>query len=364
MIVYFADRKMSVLGLASTNLPDGLMISGDEKTDEVETGVRSLEFDLEYENRAKAEKMTTPGNYLLMASDDEKDFYTIIDSTVSLADRNVHVYAEDTGIDLINEVVGEYAASTAMTIQGYTAVFAQDTGFEIGVNEVSNITKTLSWDNEEPAIARLQSVADEFGAEISFSFDIDRLSITHKYINFWKRRGTEMAGTLRIGHHIDNLRITRSVAQVATALIPYGGIPEGGQDPITISGYSYDDGDIYVDGVYLKSRKALKAWSRYESPNEQDRTGTGHIVKRWKYDTTDKGTLVSKSVAHLREISKMETTYEADVVEIPKNVRIGDVVRIADEEENQYIVARIVKLVTSASEGKQHITLGEYTAES
>ena len=60
----------------------------------------------------------------------------------------------------------------------------------------------------------------------------------------------------------------------------------------------------------------------------------------------------------------METTYEAEVVELPRNVGIGDVVKIADEEDNQYILARIAKLVTSDSEGKQQITLGEYTTTS
>lgn len=355
---------MNVLGLAATNLPLGAMISNDEKTDEIETGIKSLEFDVGYKSRSKAEAMTMPGNYLLRSANGENEFYTIIDSTVSLADRSVHVYAEDSGIDLINEEVGEYTASSAMSIAAYTAVFAQDTGFEIGINEVSDLTKTLSWTNKETAIARLQNLAEEFGAELSFSFDIDKLKVTHKYINFWKQRGKEIAGTLRIGHHINNVRITRSVAKVATAIIPKGGTPSGSSSPITISGLTYDDGDVYVSGSYLKSRRALEVWSRYLSPDEGDRTGTGDIVQRWDYDTTDRNVLLAKSVAHLKEISKIETTYDAEVVELPKNVGIGDVVKIADEEENQYIVARIIKLVTSESEGKQQITLGEYATTS
>ena len=364
MIVYFADRSMTILGLAATNLPSGPRISNDEKTDELETGIRTLEFDVGYDSRANAEAMTMPGNYLLRSADGEKEFYTIIDSTVSLADKNVHVYAEDSGIDLINEEVSEYTASSAMTIAAYTAIFAQDTGFEIGTNEVSDQTRTLSWTNKEPAIARLQSLAEEFGAELSFTFDIDKLQVTHKYINFWKMRGKDIAGTLRIGHHINDVRITRSVAKVATAIIPRGGIPSGSSTPITISGMTYDDGDIYVSGTTLKSRVALAMWSRYQSPDEGDRTGTGDIVQSWEYDTTNQSVLLAKSIEHLREISRMETTYDAEVVELPQNVGIGDLVKIADEEDDQYIMARITKLVTSASEGKQRVTLGEYTTTS
>lgn len=355
---------MTILGQAATNLPSGPVISNDKKTDEIETGVKTLEFDVGYENRAKAEALTKPGNYLLRSADGEKEFYTVIDSTVSLADRNAHVYAEDSGLDLINEEVDEYTASSAMTIADYMAIFTQDTGFEIGINEVSDQTRTLSWTNKESAIARLQSLAEEFGAELSFSYDIDKLQVTRKYINFWKQRGKEIAGTLRIGHHINNVRITRSVANVATAIIPQGSAPSGSSSSITISGMTYDDGDIYVSGSYLMSRTALAKWSRYLSPDEGDRSGTGDIVKRWQYDTASQSVLLAKSIEHLKEISEMETTYEAEVVELPPNVGVGDVVKIADEEDNQYISARITKLVTSASEGKQQITLGEYTTTS
>ena len=66
MILYFADRKMNIIGKASTNLPRGLIISNDKKTEEVDNGSVTLEFDMGYsgkEGRAKAERLTAPGNY-------------------------------------------------------------------------------------------------------------------------------------------------------------------------------------------------------------------------------------------------------------------------------------------------------------
>lgn len=36
MIIYFADRRMNILGQASTALPEGLCIKNDKKTEEVE----------------------------------------------------------------------------------------------------------------------------------------------------------------------------------------------------------------------------------------------------------------------------------------------------------------------------------------
>ena len=39
MIIYFADRKMDILGQASTNLLNGITIKEDKKTEEIDVGV-------------------------------------------------------------------------------------------------------------------------------------------------------------------------------------------------------------------------------------------------------------------------------------------------------------------------------------
>ena len=55
-------------------------------------------------------------------------------------------------------------------------------------------------------------------------------------------------GTARLGRDVKNIRDKESVQTLATALRVTGGTPEGSSEPITLEGYSYDDGDIYVDG--------------------------------------------------------------------------------------------------------------------
>ena len=146
-----------------------------------------------------------------------------------------------------------------------------DSGFEIGINEVSDLSRTLSWDGESTVTERLQSLARQFDAEISYTFEIDGMSVTRKCINFFKHRGLDTGITLRIGTAAGSIRVKKTIENLATALLPTG-------DNITLSGYSYDDGDIYIDGQYLKSRSALAKWSRYLSPTEQG-DGDGHIVR-------------------------------------------------------------------------------------
>ena len=359
MILYFADRSMTIIGQASTKLPKGLLVSDDEKKEDVNSGVKTFEADIEYNNRTKAELMTAPGNYLLRSSGDEAEFYTIIDSELDSEAEMVSIYAEDAGLDLINSIVGPYSAPRAMTIAEYTAIYNVDTGFEIGVNEVSNYTRQLEFEGEVTGTERLRSLATAFDAEISFSFKIDRLHVLHKYINFWKKRGKATGATLRVGKHISKLRITRSVANLATGLYVTGGTPEGSNDPITLQGYSYDDGDIYVSGNRLLCRSAIAKWSRYLSPDEQG-TGQGHIIKRWSYDTTSQSELCARAVTQLQKAKDPEVNYEAEVIELPKGVQVGDTVRIADTEGSLFLEARILEMKTMECRGKREITLGNY----
>ena len=260
MILYFADRKMDIVGLASTGLRDGLAIYNDKRTEELSTGSASLSFDLKYDGSAKAlMDVVEVGNYVLLYDGQDSAYYTIIDTELDTASCTISVYAEGGGLDLLNEVVGAYSASSAMSIAAYVAVFAADSGFEIGINEVSDLSRTLSWDGESTVTERLQSLARQFDAEISYTFEIDGMSVTKKCINFFKHRGLDTGITLRIGTAAGSIRVKKSIENLATSLLPTG-------DNITLSGYSYDDGDIYIDGQYLKSRSALAKWSRYLSP--------------------------------------------------------------------------------------------------
>ena len=80
MIVYFADRQLNVLGTASTNLPDGIVIVSDEKSESIETGVRTFNVTFAYADRTR-ELLTdviSVGNFLLRSADNENEFYTII----------------------------------------------------------------------------------------------------------------------------------------------------------------------------------------------------------------------------------------------------------------------------------------------
>ena len=365
MILYFADRKMNIVGQASTALPGGISILDDKKVEDVETGVATFETYVQYddETRKKVEECTAVGNYILRSDNGENEFYTIIESESDTKNKEIYVYAEDAGLDLINQTVGAYAADQAYPIAFYINKFAYDSGFEIGINEASDLSRKLSWEGESTVTERLASVATQFdNCEISYSFEVKNLEVTRKFINIYKKRGKNDGVKLRLNKEIDRIQVKKSIANLATALEVTGGIPENEENPITLKGYTYDDGDFYVKDGLLCSRSAKEIWSRYvwnKEPNKIEGE-SGHIIRQYSYDTTSKSELCNRAITELKKLREIEVNYEVDIATLPNNVKIGDTVNIIDEAGEMYLQTRLLKLEKSVVNKSYKATLGEF----
>lgn len=356
MIIYFTDRRLNILGLASTEIATGFAITEDKKTESIENGVVTFDVTIAYEPETKEtlESYCEAGNYLLRStSAGEAEFYTIIDEETDSAEQTITLYCEDAGMDLLNGVAGTFKADAAHPIAWYFDQWIKGTGFEIGVNEISSLSRKLEWDGESTITERLASVATQFdNAEISYSFKIDRLRVSKMYVNIYKKRGADMAVKLRMGKEVSNIKIKKSVADVATALKCTGGTPEGQETPITLSGYKYDDGDFYVEGDTLRCRSALKKWGRL---------GTNqHITQLYTFDTTSQSELCAHAVTKLKSIKDTAFSMTADIIRLPDGLGVGDRVIVVDDEGKIYVSTRLLTLERSVSSGDIAATLGDF----
>lgn len=367
MILYFANRRMEIMGNASTNLRRGYVVKEDLKSEDIETGVSTFECRIGFNSktRSKLEEMTKAGNYLLRKHDGESEFYTIIDTEIDTKNAEVYIYAEDAGLDLLNEIAEAYAATEAHTAEWYINKWIIDSGFEIGINEIpASSERKLSWEGESTVTERLASIATQFGGyEISFSFEIKGMEVSKKFVNIYAERGKSTEETLRLNREVDRIIIKQSVANLATAFRCTGGTPEDSENPITLNGYNYDDGDFYVssDGI-LRSRNAVEKWSRYVWNNEPNKLDgySGHIIRTYSYDTLSQATLCAHAVTELKKVCDTEINYEIDINTLPANIKIGDRINIVDDAGELYLSSRLLKLETSISENTQKATIGEH----
>ena len=366
MIVYFANRFMTILGLASTDTKHGFTITDDWKTVDVDSGVTTFEFDLGYtpDEQLAVKEAACAGNYLLRYDDDDYEFYTIIETENDSKTNTMSIFAEDAGLDLLNEIVGEFTADTAHPIAWYINKFAAGSGFEIRNNEIANLTRTLSWDGDATAAERIRSVATQFdNAEIGYAFEIEGLKVTHKYIDIYKKRGKNIGMELRLGKEVGRIVERKSVADLATALLVKGGTKEGESNPVTLIGYTYDDGDFYVDkktGI-LYCRSALEKWSRFLSDSG---TGDGNIIAKYESEAITQKTLCSNAISHLKIQSEIAVNYDVELLYLPENLRIGDTVSIIDDAGEVYLTARLLQLRKSVSNNIYDGVFGEFLIKS
>lgn len=356
MILYFANRKLEILGLAATSLWRGTIVTEDLKEQDVDAGVATFSCKIYFdkESRADLEAKAQAGNYLLRSSGDDKEFYTIIDTEVSTKGGYVYLYAEDAGLELLNEIALEFSADEEQAIEYYVNKYIGGTGFEIGLNEIgSAIKKRLGWTSESTVTERLLDIAEQFGCEISFSFEMSGLQVVRKLVNIHQKRGKELGIQLRLNREIDSIVTKKTVANLATAFLVTGAETDGGF-VTNLEGYEYDDGDFYVDGHYLKSRKAVAIWGRYVNGEDV------HIVKTFHYDTVSQEELFNQALAELKKACEIEANYEVDITDLPENVKIGDRVDIVDDAGLTYLSARILKLKTSIADKSYKATIGEY----
>lgn len=361
MIVYFADRKMNIMGMATSDLSsNSISIVSDTKTEEIDYGSNVLDLVLSYtnESREKANQWSKAGNYILVECQNEAGYYTIIQKEDDTLNNEISLYAEDVGLDLLNEVLDVYTADKAYDLAHYINKFIYDSGFEIHLNELTDVTKQLAWTSEETATSRILSVASAFEAEVGYSFIVENMTVTHKYINLYKRRGKDTSVELRLNREINSIVSKETIENLATAFMNVtGSTPKGADQPITLAGYSYDDGDIYVSGTWLFSRNGLSKWSRYLTESGPD---VGHIVKTFSYNTTSQSELCAKAVEELKKVSDIEINYDVDISDLPDTLAIGDTIDIVDGEGALYLSARILKLERSAVNQTAKATLGDY----
>lgn len=359
MIIYFADSNMNVFAMGSTFLRKGLTVYDDQLTEEVETGTASFEAWISGMSYEMFRKIYSERTYILRSDNGEHGVYTVLDSEMD--DDIVHVYAEDAGLDLLNDIATPFTADAAHDIAWYVNKYISDTGFEIGANTAPSEALKLSFLNEQTRKARIDEIASDFGAEISYGFEISGLAVTRMYINLHARRGSDNGAQLRVGKELSNLHIKTSAADIVTGLVAVGGTPQNSDIPVNLSGYSYDDGDCYTSGNCLYSRDALIRWARY-APTVRKRSDddiSSHIIQKFESSALTQAALCSETVAELKKKSMPAVTFEAEVLYLPEGTGIGDTVYIVDLDKELFVQTRIIKTEKSCANKSYTATLGD-----
>ncbi|UYX01584.1 phage tail protein [Lacticaseibacillus paracasei] len=374
---YFVDRSWHLLGTATAGGGGKIHIVDDTDDQLISAGARTYSGTILFtpELSSKVQMMAARGNYILYMDERNKAvFMTIMESSHDPLAGEETFTAEDAGIDLINETVGPYKAQQAMGIADYISLFTNDSGFEIGLNEIPNLKRTLEWTGEsDTTLNRILSVATQFdNAELDFSFDVSGTTVVRRLINIHKRIGANRNITLYVDKDINKIVTSGSIYDLYTAVTPTGGTPESkdgetvDQQPITLEGYQWTDPDgryvLTKEGVLLDP-VANQTWSRLLAKGGAPSVNAAYINRVVTYTATSQATLLQSALSDLKAHNHEAVNYETDIAVLPQNINIGDTIHLADEDEHLYLSARLLELKSSYSMDTHTATLGDYLIE-
>ncbi|WP_203634106.1 phage tail spike protein [Lacticaseibacillus suibinensis] len=369
MDFYITDRRYNLLAIASTDGTGDFYISDDTDTELVPQAVgRSYAGAINFAPAQidTAKKLAETGNYMLYQ--DERGRYvfaTMMETELNVLNGTIDFTAENGGVDLINETVGAYKAAKAMTIAEYLAIFAWDSGFDIGINEISTLTRTLEWTSEETALARVEAVAANFDAELDFRFDIDGTQVVKRYIDIYKKIGADKDQRLEVNTHINSIVTTSNIYDLYTSVIASGDTAEGSDTPITLKGYKWTDPDgryTLDDAGTLRDTVAVQLWSRALSNANPNPLGN-HIQRVKTYTAKSQAELLQSALADLKKYNHASVNYTVDLAYLPDNIAVGDTVHLVDEEQDLNLSTRLLELKTSYSADTRQATFGDYLIE-
>lgn len=367
MIIYFCDRELNILGHASTELPEGIRISQDKTTEDVESGVNSFECILTWDGdtRTELEQGIVAGNYILKQSDTKYDsLYQIVETESDTKEQEISLYAEDAGLDLLNTLC------PAVTLENYSIeqmlAYFMPSDWTIELWDVPTSTKTYMWEGESTCTERIRSVVGLWDCELYYSFTINGLQVEEKVLNVVQKRGLQEAvPQLRLNYDIDKIVTKTSIADLVTALNVTGGTPEDSETPINLVGYTYNytdpaTGDLYQVDTATGQMRNVTAMDRWSSAIDED----GLWVGSYTFDTTDKAILAGQARAELQKRCYPAVNYEVDFATLPEDAQIGDRVNIIDDDGGLYLEARLLQIETCEAEDTKTATIGEYLLKS
>ncbi|AZP96161.1 hypothetical protein CYK59_03995 [Latilactobacillus curvatus] len=371
---FILSRDMHVLCAPSTDSPNSLPIFDDKQTILLSNNTVVSTYDFSVQQKHPDAQNLQMGNYIVFVDKYHKTkMYTLMSHD---GDDLTHTWhAEDVGLDLLNESSEkwDYTGQPHDIAWYLNNLVLKDSGWTIGINEASTLTRALKFDGEtDTQLRRLGDIANQFdGAEVDFTIEMNGAQVTKQVVNVYKKVGSAVTQ----GRYIDSVNLTSlhssgSIADLVTALKPFGAqmdMPEGqeGEAPrITIADVAYDDGRYYSPKghAYLYDREARQQWSRFRAYNYANQGEfDGYIVGSYTYDTKDPNELLKRALTELKSRNKPSETYEANLLDI--NADIGDYVQIAHSQYNPpiYLSARVEQVENCyTANGQDTGILGDY----
>ena len=338
-MITVTDRKYNKICQLHFGSVGELIAYDDLFEQDLDTGIGIYEFKVDKTHESI--KNVSIGCYLFVVDGDLTRCFEI---TRIEEDHNTKtITAEDAGLDLLGETVPPFKSDESQSLSYYVSKFIFDSGWELGINEVSDLKRKLEFEQYDTTTKRLRDLAKQFDAEIIYSVEMLHDKPHRKLINFYKKYNSNKIIRLEYGKNIKNIKKTSNIENLATALRVVGA--EG----LTLEGYEYHN-----DRFKLGSDGTIYDTVENERWKRNNASSGGYIVANYESTAKTKERLLEEGIKQLKKRAYPEVNYDIDLDLIDSNIFIGQSAEMIDSEFMPPIAfsARIVSIKRSFSDKK------------
>ncbi|WP_394204624.1 phage tail spike protein [Lactococcus chungangensis] len=268
-------------------------------------------------------------------------------------DTLMQISAKSANLDLNIEKITPPAPMTAQPITWYFNIILSDTGYTIGTNELSNLTRKLSWDSEEMTRRTLlQSVANQFDkGELEYEEILNSDFTTKERLVHIKKQVGEIRDDIELeyGKNVKTIKRATNIDNMCTAVRPTTTNKDGKVTTIVNEpDWQVLDDDGNIKFYHKKGSEIIFAPianARYGNRGTNVTSG-GYILHKINYENISSSETFTRGKTYIEEYSVPEITYEA---EGRTDANPGDTVTIIDEGYNPPLLlsARVLDITYS-----------------
>lgn len=257
-------------------------------------------------------------------------------------DFNITLNCNNTNLELVNEQANPFTSNSAQTIEWYLQrmellLFAN---LEIGVNEIADSKRTLTFESQESKLSRLQSLMSRFDAEFEFVTELNNNGTLKRIVlNIYREADSEHHGigkvrndvVLRYGKDVKGVQVTTDKTQLFNA----GEFT--GADGLTLKDIERSDKDAKGREEFYtrKGNTMIYAPISMESYPASMKSGDNWTRKDFQTEYTNVNDLLAYAFRTIKQYAYPIVTYTASIqsnfLNDYQDLVLGDTVKIYDK---------------------------------
>lgn len=358
MQIWIHDSKMRKITALNNDIPDMLSYSNSAWHPYLDQATSTFDFTIpKFVNGKLHEdiKLITDECFVSFYINGSNQVFYI--ATLQEDDFNIQLTCNNTNLEYALEYANPFSTDGAQSIEWYLQHMdlLSFAAVEIGINEISDRKRTLTFDSQETKMNRLQSLMSKFDAEFEFKTELNRDG-TYKriVINVYQKDGIGTDRKDVVLHYSNGLKgvqVTSDKTQMFNAGVFTG------KDGLSLTDVEISEKN--ADGIEeFYSRKgnpclyAPLAMNRYPATMKSDGQDNW-IRKDFQTEYENVNDLKAYALRTLKQYAYPLITYTASVqsgfVSQYTDLKLGDIIRIIDKNfaGGLALEARVSEMVIS-----------------